>query len=273
MPATITHAYFAEDLFNILDKNTKKLISNKKKELMMFSQNTDPLMFYILTLKNGKKIRKLQFVAHTEKINLFFENTIKYIKKNKYYNNPDVLVFLYGFICHFALDSTCHGYIDEKIAQSGVSHTEIEVEFDRSLMIEDGKDPVRQDLTKHIVPSMENASVIAPFFQGAEPKQVKKALKGMIQNNHLLLAPSRLKRMLIYAILRLSGNYKEMHGLLVNFEENPACEDSTAKLHQVYAVAKRRAVMLIDAYGKYMAKEEALNTLYNYTFSGKEKEA
>lgn len=41
----------------------------------------------------------------------------------------------------------------------------------------------------------------------------------MIQNNHLLLAPSRLKRMLIYAILRLSGNYKEMHGLLVNFEE------------------------------------------------------
>ena len=61
-------------------------------------------------------------------------------------------------------------------------------------MIEDGKDPVRQDLTKHIVPSMENASVIAQFFQGAEPKRVKKALKGMIQNNHLLLAPSRLKK-------------------------------------------------------------------------------
>lgn len=111
MPATITHAYFAEDLFNILDKNTKRLISNKKKELMMFSQNTDPLMFYILTLKNGTKIRKLQFVAHTEKTNLFFENTIKYIKKNKYYNNSDVLAFLYGFICHFALDSRTHPFI------------------------------------------------------------------------------------------------------------------------------------------------------------------
>jgi hypothetical protein len=41
------------------------------------------------------------------------------------------LAYIYGFICHFALDSTCHGYIDEKIAQSGVSHTEIEVEFER----------------------------------------------------------------------------------------------------------------------------------------------
>lgn len=111
MPATITHAYFAEDLFNILDKNTKKLISKKKKELMMFSQSTDPLMFYILTPINGRKIRKLQFVAHTEKTNLFFENTIKYIKENRYYNNPDILVFLYGFICHFVLDSRTHPFI------------------------------------------------------------------------------------------------------------------------------------------------------------------
>ena len=148
-------------------------------------------------------------------------------------DKEEALAYIYGFICHFALDSTCHGYIDEKIAQSGVSHTEIEVEFDRSLMIEDGKDPVRQDLTKHIVPSMENAEVIAHFFPGTEPKQVKKALKGMIRNNQLLLAPSGLKRKMIYAILRLSGNYKEMHGLLVNFKANPACKDSTEKLHQM----------------------------------------
>ena len=191
-------------------------------------------------------------------------------------HGPDILFYYHPLVTN-PVNAIGYGLHERSgkyfFGQSGVSHTEIEVEFDRSLMIEDGKDPVRQDLTKHIVPSMENASVIAQFFQGAEPKRVKKALKGMIQNNHLLLAPSRLKRALIYAILRLSGNYKEMHGLLVNFEANPACEDSTAKLHQLYAVAKSRAVMLIDAYGKYMAKEEALNALYNYTFSGKEKEA
>lgn len=80
----------------------------------------------------------------------------------------------------------------------------------------------------------------------------------MIQNIHLLLAPSRLKRVLIYAILRLSTNYKEMHGLMVNFEANPACEDSTVKLHQLYAVAKSRAVMLIDAYGKVYGKRRGV---------------
>ena len=36
-------------------------------------------------------------------------------------------------LCHFSLDVMCHGYIDEKIQAGGVSHAEIEIEFDRML--------------------------------------------------------------------------------------------------------------------------------------------
>ncbi len=42
--------------------------------------------------------------------------------------------YLYGFICHFALDHSCHPYIEKKIKESGVTHAEIEVEFDRMLL-------------------------------------------------------------------------------------------------------------------------------------------
>ena len=269
MPSTYAHYRMGQEVLEQVSDPARSIIM-KHKQLYDIGLHGPDILFYYHPLRTNP-VNAIGYGLHERSGKYFFGKAAEIIEKAS--DKEAALAYIYGFICHFALDSTCHGYIDEKIAQSGVSHTEIEVEFDRSLMIEDGKDPVRQDLTKHIVPSMENASVIAPFFQGAEPKRVKKALKGMIQNNHLLLAPSRLKRALIYAILRLSGNYKEMHGLLVNFEANPACEDSTAKLHQLYAVAKSRAVMLIDAYGKYMAKEEALNALYNYTFSGKEKEA
>ena len=269
MPSTYAHYRMGQEVIKQVSSPARDIIM-KHKQLYDIGLHGPDILFYYHPLVTNP-VNAIGYGLHERSGKYFFGKAAEIIETAS--DKEAALAYIYGFICHFALDSTCHGYIDEKIAQSGVSHTEIEVEFDRSLMIEDGKDPVRQDLTKHIVPSMENASVIAPFFQGAEPKQVKKALKGMIQNNHLLLAPSRLKRVLIYAILRLSGNYKEMHGLLVNFEANPACEDSTAKLHQLYAVAKSRAVMLIDAYGKYMAKEEALNVLYNYTFSGKEKEA
>ena len=261
MPSTYAHHRMGQEVIKQVSAPARDIIM-KHKQLYDIGLHGPDILFYYHSLVTNP-VNAIGYGLHERSGKYFFGKAAGIIETAS--DKEAALAYIYGFICHFAFD--------EKIAQSGVSHTEIEVEFDRSLMIEDGKDPVRQDLTKHIVPSMENASVIAPFFQGAEPKQVKKALKGMIQNNHLLLAPSRLKRMLIYAILRLSGNYKEMHGLLGNFEANPACEDSTAKLHQLYAVAKSRAVMLIDAYGKYMAKEEALNTLYNYTFSGKEKEA
>lgn len=53
-------------------------------------------------------------------------------------NTDAMLSYIYGFICHYALDHACHTYVEQKIMASGVPHTEIEVEFDRMLMLEDG---------------------------------------------------------------------------------------------------------------------------------------
>ena len=50
--------------------------------------------------------------------------------------------YIYGFICHFALDSECHPYVEKMIHDSGIGHSEIEMEFDRKLMKEDYINPV-----------------------------------------------------------------------------------------------------------------------------------
>ncbi len=72
--------------------------------------------------------------------------------------------YLYGFLCHFALDRACHGYIAEQIARSGVAHTEIEVEFDRSLLVQAGLDPIRTSLTGHLHASARSAAVMAELL-------------------------------------------------------------------------------------------------------------
>ena len=46
--------------------------------------------------------------------------------------------YLCGFLCHFALDRACHGYINALAARGEVSHEEIESELDRILLKEDG---------------------------------------------------------------------------------------------------------------------------------------
>lgn len=112
MPSTFTHAYFGEDLFYKLPKESKNIIKDNKKSLMMFSQSMDALMFYnIYNPLPGKNIRDFAEIFHYNKTNDFFNNFISYIKENKYYTDSKTLACLYGMIAHFSLDSTTHPFI------------------------------------------------------------------------------------------------------------------------------------------------------------------
>ena len=109
MPATITHAFFAKDVYDILpDDITDKLDLQR---LKMFGQSVDSLMFYnLFSILPGKEIRKFQGYFHDNTSQDFFINLLNYIKKNNI-NDIDTYTFLVGFICHYALDSTVHPYV------------------------------------------------------------------------------------------------------------------------------------------------------------------
>ena len=109
MPATITHAYFAQDVFEILPNKFKETLDCGR--LRMFGQSMDSLMFYnLLSIIPGKKIRMFQKQFHRNQTQEFFINLLKYIKESEK-KDKDTLSFLYGFITHYALDSTIHPYI------------------------------------------------------------------------------------------------------------------------------------------------------------------
>lgn len=262
MPSTYAHYRMGQEVRNSLEKEDKKIVEEYP-ELFLIGLHGPDILFYYKPLFCNK-INGIGYGMHGKSGKEFFANAAVVIKQHP--ENAAYLSYVYGFICHFALDEICHGYIDEKIAASGISHTEIEVEFDRMLMIKDGYDPIRHRLAEHIVPSMENAEIIQAFFDGADNVEVCRALKGMIKNNNLLIAPSKVKRLLIYALLTITGNYKEMHGLLVNYQKNPRCDDSTKKLWVLYQKAKELAVTLISEYRSYLEGGEKLNQIYNYTF-------
>lgn len=112
MPASITHGYFALDLYNSFNHSKKEFLKPTIKKMMMFAQGSDPLMFYhILSLKSGKNVRKLQKMLHNNKTQEFFIQLTTYIKKNHYENNPEVMAYLYGSISHYVLDSTIHPFV------------------------------------------------------------------------------------------------------------------------------------------------------------------
>lgn len=110
MPATVTHAFFSNDVYDILSEKIKKNISLSR--LKMFGQSTDSLMFYhLFSLKKGKNIRQLQYVFHTQKTQMFFLELIYYIRENHLEDDIDCCSFLCGFICHYVLDSIVHPFV------------------------------------------------------------------------------------------------------------------------------------------------------------------
>lgn len=262
MPSTYAHYRLGQEVRKKVPEEAKKVIEQNPEAFLIGLHGPD-ILFYYKPLQSNP-VNQIGYGMHERPGKEFFTRAARIVKLHK--KEPAYLAYTYGFICHFALDVTCHGYIDEKIAASGVSHAEIEVEFDRELMVRDGLNPIRHCLTGHINPSMKNAAVIQDFYKGVGARQVEAALKGMIFNNKLLLAPSKIKRQLVYMLLRISGNYKEMHGLMVNFTKNPACADSTLRLLQLYKEASKLAVSLITEYEGFLNEEMPLNAIYNYTF-------
>lgn len=109
MPATITHAYFMKDLYEVLPDNiTSKIDLNRSK---MFAQSTDSIMFYnLLSIKPSHNLRKFQYYFHTHKTNDFFIHLLDYVKEHNI-DDKDTYSFIVGFITHFVLDSNIHPYI------------------------------------------------------------------------------------------------------------------------------------------------------------------
>ena len=112
MAGTITHAYFAEDLYKKLDKKTKNNLKDYKENLKTYSQGHD-IFFFTLNLINFKT-RKIGNYMHKNNTRDFFINMIEYIKDNKLENNYEIMSYLYGYIAHYCLDSTVHPYVTYK---------------------------------------------------------------------------------------------------------------------------------------------------------------
>ena len=179
--------------------------------------------------------------------------------------------YIYGFICHFALDSECHPYV-EKIMQVGrVSHNEIEMELDRMMLTEDYHDPLRYLTAKHIQPKMEYAEVIAPFFKDVTAEQIYKALKGMVFYHKLFLAPTSGKRKALFLGMKAVGKYDSLHDIVMSVKPDPLCQKYCKVLKRQYSGAVPLAASLIVQYQKKLFQDTPLPERFHETFGAGEE--
>lgn len=267
MPTTYAHYKFGKDVMGALPRPLQQSIESSRALFDIGLHGPDILFYYKALSKNH--VNGLGYEMHDRLADVFFTDAVKKIEGSS--DKSAARAYIYGFICHFALDSECHKYVEKMIQVSGISHSEIEMEFDRMLLTEDFIDPVTYLATKHIYPTQKNAEVIAPFFEGITVEEVQKSLSSMITCHKMLLAPKPLKRKLLFRGMKLAGQYEKLHGMVMSEEANPACEDYCHLLKKQYAGAVPLAAGLILKYQKVLFQGAELPVRFHETFGAGDK--
>lgn len=262
MPSTYAHFRAGQAVRQRLEPAQQQDIRAWPELYQIGLHGPDILFYYHPYTKN--RVSRVGYSMHEKSGAAFFSYAAHVLKEHK--EQTACRAYVYGVLCHFALDVSCHGLIAEKMAQSGLSHAEVEVELDRALLELDGLDPVRQHLTDHIVPSHQNALLIKEFYPGVSVQEIEAALRGFVFYNNLLRAPSPLKRNALFLALRAAGCYREIHGMVLRYQADQRCIDSTEQLLQLYQRGETLAVRLIGEYQTYLSGEAPLDEIYRYNF-------
>lgn len=245
MPCAYAHKRFADTVLSELPREIREEIMAFR-ELYDIGLHGPDVLFYHSPI-TPDRVTRIGHGTHHISGRDVFAHAARILRDHP---EPMYRAYVWGYVCHFTLDCMCHGYVNRFAKERGVSHNEIEMEFDRSLEVADGRDPLKFDTAAHIIPSRRNAAVASAFFTGVETRDMMKSLRSMKLCLRTLLAPVVLKRRALLAAFRATGHYKELSGLVMSLEPSPVCRESSARLLELYKMAVPLARKIITEFDR-----------------------
>lgn len=225
MPACYTHYKFGEAVLQQLPASPTKEILEKNKDLFLIGLHGPDILFYYKALEKDD-INQLGHRMHFIPARPFFEKTLAQLSTEA---DPDAaLAYMCGFVCHLALDFSCHSCVEYYLRNTTLSHTEVETYLDRSYLLEDKKNPLTWNISNHVQVNERTAKVIASLIDGLDEvkvntKQMLRTLKEMKWYNQLFLPTSHLKEKIVRLGMKLVGKYDHLHGLIMKRD----CDEAT----------------------------------------------
>lgn len=225
MPACYTHYKFGETVLMQLPASPTKEILEKNKDLFLIGLHGPDILFYYKALQKDN-INQLGHRMHFIPARPFFEKALAQFPTEA---DPDAaLAYMCGFVCHLALDFSCHSCVEYYLRGTTLSHTEVETYLDRSYLLEDQRDPLTWNISNHVQVNGHTAEVIASLFHGLDEvsvstKQMLRTLKEMKWYNQIFLPTSPLKEKIVRLGMKLVGKYEHLHGLIMKRD----CDEAT----------------------------------------------
>lgn len=265
MPSTYAHYRMGQEVLARLPVNIRSRIISEIDLFNMGLYGPD-LLFYYRPLEINH-INRRGYAMH-RRAGIEFASHAARVLRSHYFADS-YFAYACGFICHFALDRQCHRYILRRAEATHVPHAEIEMGYDRALLLHDGFEPAADKLMEHIRPDHRTAKVIASFFPDVKPGHVLKAMRSAKLCNKLLLAPVRVKRRIVNAVLELTGNSRYMQRSMISMKKDPILRSGSKAMSRCYRAAVRDSVTLITDFRECACGRKKWHRFYRYAFSSR----
>lgn len=115
MPNIITHTLFAQEIFDKVDEATHDLFEPRLQLLEIGSNGPDFLFFHGMNPKDFYKKSDLRVAGsmfHAAHVNDFYQKALISIRNEQDEDiKKDMMTYVCGHLCHWALDATSHPYV------------------------------------------------------------------------------------------------------------------------------------------------------------------
>lgn len=264
MPTTYTHDLFGKIVYKQLPEEIRKVI-RKNGDLFRIGLHGPDILFYDLT---NLSVSSIGVEMHSIPAASFFLRGMSMVRAR---DDERLLAYLLGFGCHYLLDSVCHPYVEDVAKAKVITHTLLEKEFDRTLMLETNKNPYHFYPSDCIVPKVSYARVIRKMFPGLGTRDILVSLRMMKFLTNAMVYDNRGKRRFLVALVtRIAGKRKSRSALEFFMEKDPVpgSEKPVKELHRYFDQAAEEAPAYIEELYSLSKKELPLSKRWNRTYNG-----
>ena len=265
MPTTYAHDLFGQKIYRQMPDEVKKII-RRNGELYRIGLHGPDIFFYYFIFQNH--VSRVGYRMHKEKACAFFVQGMEQVRET---GDETLLAYLLGFGCHYLLDSSCHPFVNEMNDKGIISHSLLEIEFDRYLMEENGKNPYSFYPSDCIKAKKKNAEEIHKVFPLVRKGDILLSLKLMkFMTNQLVCDDGGARRARLSRISSLGG--RKAQSVLIDhyMMAQPAggSREPVEKLNALFEKAVEEApAELLELY--QLSKEnKPLSARWNLTYNG-----
>lgn len=228
MPSIYAHYRFGVAMLPGMPGDVRRTIGRFRRLFDVGLHGPDIFFYNPMPMKGRAEAlgRKL----HRQTGREFFQRVCRVTRMEK---SEAAQAYLYGVLCHYALDAACHGFVEEQAARGPATHLEMEAEFDRFLLDRDGKRPPEsQDMSPHIRLTPGECETVAKFYPGATARSVQASVANMARCTKLFATPDGARRAVLRKSMEALG--PRVSGLLMTVGPNPRCANLDHSLLELY---------------------------------------